>query len=64
MRGFARGCAFFILGDADMKLLIAGSRSITNIDLEMYVPTDTTLIISGGGSHIYLYKIKKPPSAV
>ncbi len=39
-----------------MKLLIAGSRSITNIDLEMYVPTDTTLIISGGGSHIYLYK--------
>ena len=31
-----------------MKLLIAGSRSITNIDLEKYIPKETTLIISGG----------------
>ena len=31
-----------------MKLLIAGSRSITEFDLAPYIPTDTDMIISGG----------------
>ncbi len=31
-----------------MKLMIAGSRSITNIDISRYIPEDTTVIISGG----------------
>ena len=31
-----------------MKLLIAGSRSIKDFDLDPYVPLDTELIISGG----------------
>ena len=31
-----------------MKLLIAGSRSITDFDLSPYIPADTALIISGG----------------
>lgn len=31
-----------------MKLLIAGSRGITDFDLSAHVPKDTTLIISGG----------------
>ena len=35
-----------------MKLLIAGSRSITNFDLSSYIPTETELIISGGANGI------------
>ena len=35
-----------------MKLLIAGSRSITDIDLSKYIPADTCLIISGGAKGI------------
>ena len=35
-----------------MKLLIAGSRSITNFDLTKYIPKETTLIISGGACGI------------
>ena len=35
-----------------MKLMIAGSRSITNIDLSQYVSNDIDLIISGGASGI------------
>ena len=31
-----------------MKLLIAGSRSITDFDLKEYIPKNTELIISGG----------------
>ena len=31
-----------------MKLLIVGSRSITEFDLTQYVPDDVELIISGG----------------
>ena len=31
-----------------MKLLIAGSRGITEFDLSEYVPKETELIISGG----------------
>ena len=31
-----------------MKLMIAGSRSITEFDLTPYIPADTELIISGG----------------
>ena len=31
-----------------MKIMIAGSRSITDFDLTEYVPGDVTLIISGG----------------
>ena len=35
-----------------MKLLIAGSRSIKDFNLEEYVPTNVTLIISGGAGGI------------
>ena len=35
-----------------MKLLIVGSRSITDFDLTGYVPNDTELIISGGAKGI------------
>lgn len=35
-----------------MKLLIAGSRSIDDFDLTEYVPSGTTLIISGGAAGI------------
>ena len=31
-----------------MKLLIAGSRGITNFDLSPWIPPETELIISGG----------------
>ena len=35
-----------------MKLLIAGSRSIKDYDLEKYVPKETTMIIAGGADGI------------
>lgn len=35
-----------------MKLLIAGSRSITDFNLAPYIPDDTDLIISGGADGI------------
>lgn len=35
-----------------MKLLIAGSRSITTFDISPYIPFDTTLIISGGANGV------------
>ena len=35
-----------------MKLLIAGSRSITDYDLSPHIPADTDLIISGGAKGI------------
>lgn len=35
-----------------MKLLIAGSRNLTDIDLEKYIPNDVELIISGGAKGI------------
>lgn len=35
-----------------MKLLIAGSRSITEFDISPYIPPDTDLIISGGAGGI------------
>lgn len=35
-----------------MKLLIAGSREITDIDLSQYVPDGVSLIISGGATGI------------
>lgn len=35
-----------------MKLLIAGSRSITEFDLSPFIPADTELIISGGATGI------------
>ena len=35
-----------------MKLLIIGSRTITDFDLSRYVPEETTLIISGGAKGI------------
>jgi len=33
-----------------MKLLIAGSRSITSVDLSPYVPAGVDTIISGGAA--------------
>ena len=33
-----------------MKIVIIGSRSVTDFDLSGYVPKETTLIISGGAS--------------
>lgn len=35
-----------------MKLLIAGSRSITDIDIAPYIPADTDFIISGDAKGI------------
>jgi hypothetical protein len=35
-----------------MKLLIVGSRSITNFDLSQYVPSDVDTVISGGAGGI------------
>ena len=35
-----------------MKLLIAGSRSITSFDLSKYVPSDVDTVISGGARGI------------
>ncbi|MBO5262382.1 MAG: hypothetical protein J6B45_04990 [Clostridia bacterium] len=35
-----------------MKLLIAGSRNLTDINLEKYIPNDVELIISGGAKGI------------
>ena len=35
-----------------MKLLIAGSRSITDFDLSPHIPPETSLIISGGASGV------------
>jgi hypothetical protein len=35
-----------------MKVLIVGSRSIETFDLSGYVPTETELIISGGGGGV------------
>lgn len=35
-----------------MKLMIAGSRSITDIDISRYIPDGVELIISGGASGV------------
>ena len=35
-----------------MKLLIVGSRSITDFDLSPYIPTDISAVISGGACGI------------
>ena len=35
-----------------MKLLIAGSRSIKNFDISPHIPSETSLIISGGAAGI------------
>ncbi|MBQ6558640.1 MAG: hypothetical protein IJL81_04635, partial [Clostridia bacterium] len=35
-----------------MKLLIAGSRSITDFDISPYIPNDTELIICGGAKGV------------
>ncbi len=35
-----------------MKLMIAGSRSIENIDISPYIPKETTHIISGGAKGV------------
>jgi predicted Rossmann fold nucleotide-binding protein DprA/Smf involved in DNA uptake len=35
-----------------MKLLIVGSRSITDFDLEGHIPPETDLIISGGANGV------------
>ena len=36
----------------DMKLLIAGSRSIEEYDFEQYIPSETSMIITGGAKGI------------
>lgn len=35
-----------------MKLLISGSRNITAFDLSLYVPSETSVIITGGAKGI------------
>ena len=40
------------LGEIIMKLLIVGSRSIKEFDLERYVPDETAMIITGGANGI------------
>ena len=37
-----------------MKLLIVGSRSISEFDIENYVPSDVSLIITGGANGVDL----------
>lgn len=45
---------YLIFGERDdfMKLLIAGSRSITDYDISPYIPNDVDLIISGGAGGV------------
>ena len=44
---------FFILREkTDMKLLVVGSREITNFDLSPYIPDGVDMIISGGANGI------------
>ncbi len=38
--------------EGSMKLLIVGSRSIKEYDLEKYIPDETTMIITGGAEGI------------
>ena len=42
----------FVFGGKFMKLLIAGSRSITDFDLAPHIPDDVDEIISGGANGI------------
>ena len=42
----------FVFGGKIMKLLIAGSRSITDFDLAPHIPDDVDEIISGGANGI------------
>ena len=35
-----------------MKLLIVGSRSITDIDISSYIPADVEIIVSGGANGV------------
>ena len=35
-----------------MKVLVAGSRSITEFDLSLYIPSETEWIISGGAKGV------------
>ncbi len=39
-------------GEYNMRLLISGSRGITDFDLAPYIPSDTDTIICGGASGI------------
>ena len=51
MRDFGR--ALFILSEeTDMKLLVVGSRAITDFDLSPYIPDGVDMIISGGANGI------------
>lgn len=49
-----------------MKLMIAGSRSITDFDISLYIPKDTDLIISEGTMYTinYANKLNKPIKVV
>ena len=40
-----------------MKLLIAGSRSITDLDILPYIPKDTEYIISGDAKGVDLLRL-------
>ena len=40
------------IGEEDMKLLIVGSRSIKEYNLEKYIPKETAMIITGGAGGI------------
>ena len=42
----------FLIEVKTMKLLIAGSRSITDFDISPYIPADTDVIISGGAGGV------------
>ena len=53
MRDFGRAL-FYLYKDKEtnMKLLIVGSRSITDFDLSQYISDDVDIIISGGANGI------------
>ena len=43
---------FYLIKEKNMKLMVAGSRSITDIDISKYIPDGVELIISGGAAGV------------
>lgn len=55
VRRFSNSGAFFVIwkwGIIIMKLLITGSRSISDFDLSPYIPEGVDLILSGGAKGV------------
>ena len=52
VRDFGRALFYLQGKGTDMKLLVVGSREITNFDLSPYIPDGVDMIISGGANGI------------